>query len=160
MAVANPYAEDLGDRPPLDALADTAERVRRMAESWSPDQFERSYAPGKWSARLILVHLVQTELALGTRVRFALAQRGYTAQPFSQDEWIALDSAADARTALDAYVSLRRLDVAMWRSLTPGQHDRRFSHPEYGDITVGWTMAQLAGHDLHHFGQLQIIQTR
>jgi hypothetical protein len=159
MPIANPYAEDLGNRAPLEALADTAERIRRLVESWTADGFARSYAPGKWSARQILVHLAQTELALSTRARFALAQPGYAAQPFSQDDWMPIDGDTDARTALAAYTSLRGLNLAMWKTLTQAQLDRSFSHPEYGDLTVGWIMAQMAGHDIHHLKQLQAIHT-
>jgi len=159
MPVVNPYAEDLGNRKPLDALADTAERIRHLVASWSDDTFEKSYAPGKWSARLILVHLAQTELALTTRARFALAQPGYTAQAFNQDDWMPIDEGADARTALAAYLSLRGLNLAMWKRLTKDQVDRSFSHPEYGELTVGWIMAQMAGHDIHHLKQLEAIHT-
>lgn len=159
MPVANPYAADLGDRKPLDALADSAARIQRLVESWGTDAFEKSYAPGKWSARQILVHLAQTELALGARARFALTQPGYTAQPFSQDDWMPVDAATDARTALGAYTSMRELNLGMWRRLTPEQLDRAFSHPEYGALTVGWIMAQIAGHDIHHLKQLEAIQT-
>ena len=159
MPVANPYAGDLGDREPIEALADTTGRIRRLVESWRPDTFEKSYAPGKWSARQILVHLAQTELALGTRARFALTQPGYTAQPFSQDDWMPVDADTDARTALAAYTSLRELNLEMWRRLTPEQLDRAFSHPEYGDLAVRWIMAQMAGHDIHHLKQLEAIRT-
>jgi hypothetical protein len=159
MPVANPYAEDLGNRQPLDALGDTAERIRQLVTSWSDATFDKSYAPGKWSARRILVHLAQTELALTTRARFALAQPGYTAQAFNQDDWIPIDDGADARTALAAYTSLRGLNLAMWKRLTKEQLDRPFTHPEYGDLTVSWIMAQMAGHDIHHLKQLQAIPT-
>ena len=159
MTVANPYADDLGERAPLEALADTADRIRRLVESWSAEAFEKTYAPGKWSARQILVHLAQTELALGTRARFALTQPGYTAQAFSQDDWMPIDGATDARTALAAYTSLRGMNLAMWRRLSPAQLDRGFSHPEYGGLSVGWIMAQMAGHDVHHLKQLQAIHS-
>ena len=159
MPVANPYAEDLGNRNPLDALGDTAERIRQLVTSWSDATFDKSYAPGKWSARRILVHLAQTELALTTRARFALAQPGYTAQAFNQDDWMPIDDGADARTALAAYTSLRGLNLAMWKRLTKEQLDRPFTHPEYGDLTVSWIMAQMAGHDIHHLKQLQAIPT-
>ena len=159
MPAPNPYADALGNRNPLDALGDTAERIRQLVSSWTNNDFEKSYAPGKWSARLILVHLAQTELALTTRARFALAQPGYTAQSFSQDDWLPIDEGADAQTALAAYTSLRGLNLAMWKRLTKEQVDRAFSHPEYGDLTVGWIMAQMAGHDIHHLKQLQAIPT-
>ena len=32
-----------------------------------------------------------------------------------------VDNYADARTALDAYTTLRRFNLAMWRALTPEQ---------------------------------------
>ena len=159
MAIENPYAEDLGSREPLEALADTADRIRRLVESWSGETFEKSYAPGKWSARQILVHLAQTELALSTRARFALTQPGYAAQAFSQDDWMPVDAGSSARTALGAYTALRELNLEMWKRLTPEQLERAFTHPEYGDLTVGWIMSQMAGHDIHHFKQLQAIRT-
>jgi len=157
MPAANPYAEPLGNREPLEALADTPERIRQSMQSWTAADFERSYAPGKWSARLILVHLAQTELALTTRARFALAERNYAAQAFSQDNWMPIDASADARTALDTYITLRRFNLAMWRALTPEQLARPFWHPEYGELTVSWIMGQMAGHDIHHFRQIQTI---
>jgi len=157
MAVANPYGKDLGARPALEALAETPGRIRHLVEHWSDADFERSYAPGKWSIRKVLVHLAQTELALTTRARFALSQEAYAAQAFSQDDWMRIDNQADARTALDAYTTLRRFNLAMWRALTPEQLDRPFTHPEYGELTVGWIMAQMAGHDIHHLKQVQMI---
>ncbi|HXW06790.1 MAG TPA: DinB family protein [Vicinamibacterales bacterium] len=155
---ANPYAADLGPRDPLEALADTPSRIRALVERWSDEQFERSYAAGKWSARLVLIHLAQAELALPTRARLALSTPDYIAQPFSQDEWMALDRTASARAALDAYTALRGLNLAMWRALTPEQRERRFRHPEYGELNVGWIMSQMAGHDIHHLKQLEQIR--
>ena len=154
----NPYASDLGDREPLQALGDTPGRIRELVQCWPGDRFERSYARGKWSARQILIHLAQTEVALGTRARFALTQRGYTAQPFSQDDWIGIDGASDAATALDVYTSVRRMNVAMLKALTPDQRDRPFAHPEYGTLTIWWIAAQLAGHDIHHLRQLAGVE--
>src|SRR4030095_7189775 len=115
----------------------------------SEADFERSYAPGKWSIRKVLIHLAQTELALPTRVRFALSQQGYTAQAFSQDDWLPVDEKADARTALDPSTTLRRFNVAMFRNLTAAERERTFTHPEYGQLTVWWVANQLAGHDIH-----------
>ena len=106
----------------------------------------------------MLIHLAQTELALGTRVRFALSQPGYTAQAFSQDDWMPIDASADARTALDVYTTVRRLNAAMFRRLSPEQRRRTFTHPEYGELNVAWVASQMAGHDIHHLKQLQLIE--
>lgn len=153
----NPYAADLGDREPLKALSETPWQLQTLVERWSDADFERSYAPGKWSARTILVHLAQTELGLGARVRFALSQEGYVAQSFNQDEWIPVDNRMDARTALNTYLAIRQMNLSMWRGLSDAQRNRRFTHPEYGDLIVWWVAAQMAGHDIHHLRQFEVI---
>jgi hypothetical protein len=50
------------------------------------------------------------------------------------------------------------MNLAMWKRLSTQDLDRPFSHPEYGDLTVGWIMAQMAGHDIHHLQQLERVQ--
>lgn len=154
---ANPYAADLGDRDPWQAIGETPQRIASIVQGWTEEDFERSYAPGKWSARKILVHLAQTELALGTRVRFALTEDNYAAQSFNQDGWMPLDEHMDARTALNAYLALRQMNVAMWRALSGDQRNRTFTHSEYGELSVGWVAHQMAGHDLHHLKHFERV---
>ena len=153
----NPYAADLGDRDPLRSLRETPAKIQAITLSWTDEQFERSYAPGKWSARRILIHLAQTELALGVRVRYALSQDDYAAQSFNQDEWLAVDDGLDGRTAVEVYAALRRMNLLMWERLSDEQRDRTFAHPEYGRLSVRWVAAQMAGHDLHHLEHFQKI---
>lgn len=154
----NPYAGDLGDRDPFKALSETPQQIRAIVESWGDQMFERSYAPGKWNARKLLAHLAQTEVALGTRARFALATPDYEAQSFDQDLWMPLDEHVDARTALEVYTSLRRMNLAMWSRLTDEQKNRPFTHPDFGAVNVAWIAAQMAGHDIHHLKQFQQIK--
>ncbi len=153
----NPYANALADRDPLEALGETPGRLREFVGAWTDAQFARPYAPAKWTVRQIIVHLAQTELALGTRIRFALAEPSFVAQPFSQDAWLPLDESLDANTALDAYTMLRRMNVAMLRALPPERLDHEFSHPEYGLLTIRWVASQMAGHDIHHFRQIAAL---
>lgn len=154
----NPYAADLGDLDPFKALGETPQKIRAAVERWTAQDFERSYAPGKWSARTILVHLAQMELALGTRVRYALSEDGYAAQSLDQDRWMPIDDGLDAKTALDVYTTLRRMNVAMWHRLSDARKDHRFTHPEYGELSVRWVAEQMAGHDIHHLKQLEQIR--
>jgi len=91
MPPETPYTTDLGNREPIAALRETTSRIGAIAGGWASADFERSYAPGKWSARQLLIHLAQTELALGTRARMALTTPNYSAQSFDQDQWIARD---------------------------------------------------------------------
>ena len=156
----NPYGKDLGNRDPLVALRETPERIRTMVAAWSPADFERSYAPGKWSARQLLIHLAQTELALGNRARMALSTPNYTAQAFDQDKWIARDDALSGKEALDAFLGMASMNRALFASLSPADRAIALSHPEYGALTVDWIIQQMAGHQIHHLAQLEQISAR
>src|SRR5438445_12453135 len=118
MPPPTPYKADLAGRDPLTALRETPETIRAMTASWTPAQFERAYAPGKWSARKILIHLAQSELALGTRARMALSTPNYTAQAFNQDDWMAKEEQLGGSDALDAFVAMARMNRTLFSSLS------------------------------------------
>ena len=160
MAPQTPYTADLGEREPLAAIADTSIRLRELLAGWSPAQFERTYAPGKWTARQILIHLAQTELALGNRARMALATPDYVAQAFDQDAWMARESLLSGRNAIDALLGVAEMNRAFFASLSADDRATPFSHPEYGALTVDWLIHQMAGHGIHHLKQLEEIATR
>jgi hypothetical protein len=157
MPPQTPYTNDLDGREPLAALRDTTARIGTLADRWSSDDFERSYAAGKWSARQILTHLAQTELALGTRARHALTTPNYAAQAFDQDKWMAREAALDGRAALGAFLALAAMNHALFASLSAADRETALSHPEYGALTVDWIVHQMAGHQIHHLKQLETI---
>jgi hypothetical protein len=157
MTPKTPYSDDLGDRDPIAAMRETLHRVEALTSLWPAERFEGSYAPGKWSGRQILTHLAQTELALGTRARMALAAPGYVAQPFDQDQWMARESRLSGFTAAAAFLAVGRMNIDLFQSLSPADRDTPLSHPEYGALTVDWIIHQMAGHQIHHLRQIEAI---
>ena len=141
-------------------MRETTAHIRALTGRWSVEQFARSHAPGKWTARQTLTHLAQTELALGCRVRMALATPNYTAQNFDQDEWMARESGLSAADALDALCAASRMNVSLFETLSAGDRAIAFVHPEYGALTVDWVIHQMAGHQIHHSKQLDVIASR
>ena len=154
---ANPYAADLGERDPIEALRDTPDRYGELLSAWTPEQFERSYAPGKWTARQVLIHLTQAELMVQPRVRLALTASDYVVQPFEQDDLLALEPSVDAHSALATYQTMRRFALPLFESLTASQLATTCRHPQMGTLDVRWFLVMLAGHELRHLRQLQGI---
>jgi hypothetical protein len=157
MAPTTPYSSNLGDRDPVVAMRDTIERIAALTSRWSAAQFDRSYAPGKWTARQVLIHLAQTELALGTRTRMALTTPGYVAQPFDQDLWMARESWMSGVAAVAAFLAVARMNLDLFQSLSPADREIALSHPEYSELTVDWILYQMAGHQIHHLRQIEGI---
>jgi DinB superfamily len=140
-------------------MRESIARLKAIAGGWSPQQFARSYAPGKWPASKILTHLAHSELAFGNRARMALAapNQDYVAQPFNQDAWIDREPAFDGRDALGALTALAAMNTALYASLSAADRAVAFSHPEYGELTVDWLIHQSAGHLRHHLAQIEQI---
>ena len=157
-ATLNPWERFLGDRDPIDVLADVPARIEAMAAAWTPERLERSYAPGKWTARQILLHLAEGEAMMSVRLRMALTQDDFTFQPYDQDKWIGREPAgATGPLALAAFVAMRAVELPLFRSLTPADRTRACRHPERGRMTVETVLRTLAGHDLNHLAQLEQI---
>lgn len=166
MSHTTPYSVDLGNREPLEAMQSCIDRMRAMMQGWSAAQFERTYAPGKWTARQILIHLAQSELALGTRARMALATPRYAAQAFDQDRWMEIESrrldgsaGLSGAAALDALAAINMMNRALFASLSADERATPFTHPEYGALTVAWIIDQMGGHLVHHLAQFERIAT-
>src|SRR5262249_11377197 len=116
-APETPYTKYLDGRDPLQVMPESIETIAGITSGWRAEQFERSYAPGKWSARQVLIHLAQSELALGSRARLALSTPGYAAQPFDQDLWIPFDAALSGREAVDAFLATARMNRSFFAGL-------------------------------------------
>jgi hypothetical protein len=153
----NPYGAALGDMGVMRALADTPERLRSLAERMTLDQYAHSYAPGKWNAGQLFLHLAQTELAFSMRVRMAITTANYVVQPFDQDAWMLRGPLVTGIDAFRGYYALRQFSMPLYRSLTPAERRRPLTHPERGPMLVEWILEMLAGHERHHLTHVEAI---
>jgi hypothetical protein len=156
MSTPNPYARYLEGRDLFAALAGTPERYRAILRGWTAADYQRAYAPGKWTVGQVMLHLAHSELAFGLRLRYAVTQDDYIVQPFDGDDWMALESGAGAGpAAFEAYYAMRQMNLPLYRSLPADALDRRFTHPERGVQPVRWILELTAGHELHHLAQVE-----
>jgi DinB superfamily len=153
----NPYAKFVEGLDVLQCLEETPRRIESLVRAWPREKDQHSHAPGKWTAGQVLTHLAQIEIVFSIRLRFALAQDGYVVQPFEQDDWMANEPPPSALAALDTYVALRRMNLALCRSLTSAQRAKTFTHPEFGVLDVDWLMAWAAGHERNHAPQIEAV---
>lgn len=152
-----PYSDLVGTADPLALLGSTPERIAHLVEHWPPRLWSLSYAEGKWTAAQLVLHLAHDEIGWSDRVRLALSVPGYVPAPYDGAEWVGRETPTDPDLALGAFLALRRLNLVLYRRLTPLQLAQPLHHPVVGTITIAWILARAAGHDLHHLGQLQAI---
>jgi hypothetical protein len=153
----NPYARFLGDQQPVQVLAATAARLESLASAIGPGRITAAPAPGKWSARDILSHLADCEIAFGFRLRQTLAEDSHTVQPFDQEKWAAPYSGLSAGDALATFAAVRRWNLALIQASLPTHAAKAVTHPERGAMTFSTFVETMAGHDLNHIAQLERI---
>jgi hypothetical protein len=157
VAPTTPYSPHLEGRDPLVVMRETIPAIANVLAGWTSEQFERPIAPGKWTARQVMIHLAHTEMALGTRSRMALTKKDFVAQSFDQDGWLARESFMNGADAVQAFVTLATLNLGLYGSLTDADRQTTLTHDEYGPMTVDWIIHQEAGHQVHHLKQLRAL---
>jgi hypothetical protein len=151
----NPYEEHLDGRDPVDVLRRSLGDYEAIASRVTAAEWVRPWAPGKWTLRQIVVHVAQWEMIFGMRVRCALGVPGYVVQPLNQDDLMGVeDRAVDGPTALEAFVALRRMNLACAAALSAADRQRICQHRERGPLKVDDLLVTLAGHPVHHYKQI------
>ena len=157
MAATHPYAQALGDRDPIEVLAETERSIPALVQALGPEGLKRAYAPGKWTAAEVLAHLADCEIAFGFRVRQIISEPEVGIQPFDQDHWARHYAKLDGQEATRTFQTLRAWNLSLFRLLDRSELDKAALHPERGPEKAETVIRIMAGHTLHHLAQLEKI---
>ncbi len=139
------------EEPLAETLESDAEEWRDLLAAVPPDKEGHRYAPGKWSVREVVGHVVDVERMFGARA-MAFARGDTSRYPSFDENVYAAESGADRRALADLAEELsavRRATVLLLRSLPGHAWDRRgvADGNEFTVRSLAWT---IAGHSLHH----------
>jgi hypothetical protein len=152
----NPYAQFLTDVPAWEVIDETAGKLKFLIERLGP-LAEESPAPGKWSPRQIVCHLVDCEIVFAYRLRQALSEDHHVIQPFDQDRWAENYEGYDTPTALRVFAAVRDWNVHLISGMMHADLGKKLTHPERGEMHVATVVETMAGHDLNHIAQIEAI---
>lgn len=150
-----PYAQHVGDRDPVEVLRTSLQGYRDAVARLSPRAWEEPWAPGKWTVREIMIHVAQWELIFGERLLLGVTMPNYVVQPADQDGLMRHVAAVDGPTAFAAFEGVRRMTLGLVDGLTPEIRRRTFVHAERGPIDADDVIVTIAGHGVHHLGQIE-----
>ncbi len=146
----------LGDLLALEVLAATPRELRALFVKKDLARVRKRPAPGKWSAMEILGHLTDVEWTIGYRSRTVLCDESPAIVPMDQNLWVEVQNHAERQPGelLDAFESLRSLNLALWRRIPPQDLGRVGRHGERGEESLQTLIDMTAGHDLNHLAQI------
>jgi Mycothiol maleylpyruvate isomerase N-terminal domain. len=151
--------EVLGDRDPLEVLAELDGWLDRRFAGVPEAALVRPEAPGKWSAADVVQHLADSEIVLGFRMRMILTEDRPALQGYDQDKWARAFHypdvpLAEARAQLR---SLRTANLRVLRQLSRAELERVGRHSERGPESLGHLVELMGGHDLVHRRQIDRV---
>jgi len=144
----------------LSYLEENLHKTKLFIASISPEKLLFRYAPGKWTIKEILVHIIDDERIFAYRaLRFARGEQ-LNLPGFDQDQY-AVQSKANERdlaSIFEEYESVRRATITLFKYLPDDSLDR-LGHGTgtFNDATPRALVYHIAGHEQRH---LNIIRER
>ncbi|MFJ8623756.1 DinB family protein [Kitasatospora sp. NPDC093550] len=139
----------------LDLLTETPAAVRKLVEETDPERLSLAPAPGEWSAGQVVHHFADNEAVNAVRIRSILTEDTPEIFGYDSDPWTRFFDIEPVEDALARFETARRNTVALARSLSPQDLDRRGVLSYRGAESVRVLLAVLAGHDKDHLDQLR-----
>ena len=146
------------DADPREVLRTQPAEIHALFASLSEAQTEKSYAPGKWTLKEMLLHQIDSERIFAYRAMRSGRGDSQDLPGFEQDDYVS-HSAANARTVaslLAEYDATRAATVALFESFTEEQLNRRGT-ANGGPATVRALLYIVPGHERHH---LNVVRER
>jgi uncharacterized damage-inducible protein DinB len=139
------------------ALAAQGEEVSALLESLDEESIRaRRYAPGKWTVKEVIGHLIDDERIFAYRA-LCVARGDVRPLPgFEENDYVAatnFESRAFANLIAE-YRAVRAASLALFESLTAEEWTRRGIVNGY-EASVRGLAFHMAGHELHHLRTLR-----
>jgi len=146
----------VGDRDPLALQRGLPDRLAAALDGLPEAALDFRPAPGEWSTREVLAHLVHSEIVYGYRYRSIVAQPGAPIAGYDQERWTPLtpERTWPAPALLDHLRALKAVNVVFLAQTTPEERARWGVHGERGPESLAALYGAIAGHDLLHERQI------
>ena len=162
LSVSNPrpYRENLfkllGDRNPLEVLAQTASTLADIVHKHSATVLRTRPFEGKWTPNEVIGHLADGEWVYGYRLRLILCEDNPAILGTNQDLGVAgqRHNEGEPSEFVEMFRTMRQFNLALWKRMSPADWERTGQHNERGPESLGVMLRMLAGHDLSHLNQI------
>lgn len=127
----------------------------------SRPQLDTPYRDGGWTVRQLVHHIADSHANAYVRTKLALTEDWPTIKPYDEAAWARL---ADSTLPIDGSVAmisaLHERWVALLESLSEGDFQRGYNHPENGRQNLATVIALYSWHSRHHTAHITGLRTR
>jgi hypothetical protein len=138
-------------------------RLEAALAGWSDQQLDTPYRPGGWTVRQTVHHLADSHINAFCRLRLALTEEQPVIKPYDQNEWAKLADVKElpVQVSLDILKGLHARWTFLLKTLSEGEFQRSYVHPEYAKTySVEEMVAVYAHHGNHHLAHITSLKER
>ena len=146
----------LGQDDPAAVQEATLATLEEAVSDAGPD-LRRRPAPREWSVLELVGHLVDAEMVMAARYRWALSHDQPPLLGYDQDLWVEklAHNEDQADELLPLFAALRAANLRLWRRSSAQARARVAIHAERGPESYDLMFRMLAGHDRFHLNQMR-----
>jgi len=145
----------------IDTIERTPAQLRAAVDGLTDPRLDTSYRPGGWTVRQVVHHLPDSHCNSFMRLKLALVEDVPTVGVYDEAAWAELpDARAPVEMSLALLERLHERWVYLWRALCEDDWQRRFRHPELGNMDIDGLLALYAWHGPHHVAHITSLRAR
>ncbi|MGA3265092.1 MAG: YfiT family bacillithiol transferase [Terracidiphilus sp.] len=146
----------------IETLRQFHERLRAATAGLSDAQFDTPYREGGWTVRQVVHHIADSHANAYIRFKLALTEDWPTVKTYDEAAWANL---ADSRClpidgSMAMIGALHGRWVALLESLSEGDFQKGYNHPERGRQNLATALAMYAWHARHHTAHIAGLRAR
>jgi hypothetical protein len=135
-------------------------KLERSIDGLSESEIEFHPSPGKWSIREIIIHLCDSEIVGGYRIRRLLSEENAILTGYDQERWASHLNYGkrNLENATDLIRLLRKSTAELFEDLPEEAWQRTATHSERGKMTLVDLVQQHTDHCEEHISQIRKIR--
>jgi hypothetical protein len=147
----------LGDRNPLEVLAQTASTLAEIVRTHSATVLRTRTFEGKWTPNEVIGHLADGEWVFGFSTE-ADSLLGQSDHPGHEPGFVLVaarrHNEREPSALVELFRTMRQFNLALSKPMSPADLKRTCQHNERGPESLAVMLRMLACHDLAHLDQI------
>lgn len=160
------FPENISESDLKNFIADIEEfpsRLRKLVENMSEEQLNTAYRKDGWKVKQVVHHAADSHMNAYIRFKLALTEDMPTIKAYYEDKWAELGDYNDTpvEVSLTLLEALHTRWINLIKSMTRGDFEKTFFHPEYGkEFSLDEITALYSWHCRHHYAHIQELKKR
>ena len=142
-------------------LLDFPKILEKAIQSFSEDDFKRTYRPGGWNIAQVIHHLADSHIQCYVRFKHALLEDTPSIKDYTESEWAELPDATqtDVKSSIAILNGIHQRWTTLIGQMKTEEFEKSYYHPGKGKHYTLYTVVALyAWHSYHHLAHINNIQ--